>query len=159
VASEHENGAAAAVRQLAEAAAARVGVEVVEVHLHGGRGHRLVRVDVDRAGASGVNLDDCQAISAALGDAIEAAGLIEDHYTLEVSSPGLDRPIRTSDDVRRNTGRRVVVETQVAVAGKRTLRGVLAGQSGTDWIVEEDDGKRHVVAAENVAIARQDVPF
>jgi ribosome maturation factor RimP len=157
--SELANGMVAAVRRLAEAVASSLGIEVVDVQVHGGRGNRIVRVDVDRAGAAGVTLDDCQSISGPLGDAIETGGLIDDHYTLEVSSPGLDRPIRTSDDVRRNTGRRVVVETQIAIGGKRRFRGVLLGQTGGDWILAEDDGTQRALPSETVAQARQDVPF
>lgn len=157
--SEAENATVAAVRRLAEAVSSPLGVEVVDVKVHGGRGHRIVRIDVDRAGSAGVNLDDCQSISGPLGDAIDDHGVIEDHYTLEVSSPGLDRPIRTSDDIRRNTGRRVLVETQVPVDGKRRFRGVLLGQQDGGWVVAEDDGTQRILPAETVALARQDVPF
>lgn len=153
-----ENRAVVEVRRLAEGVANELGLEVVEVFFHGG-GHGIVRVDVDRAGPGGVNLVNCQAVSTALGDAIEAEGLFEDRYTLEVSSPGLDRPIQSTADVRRNTGRRVVVETRLPVDGRTRFCGVLMGLSGGDWVVCEDDGTRSVVAAENVVRARQDVPF
>jgi ribosome maturation factor RimP len=153
------NRVAAEVRRLAEGLVGGLGLEIVEVLVHGAGHHRIVRVDIDRAGPEGVNLEDCQAVSNALGDAIEAEELFDDRYTLEVSSPGLDRPIRTPEDVRRNTGRRIVVETRVPVDGKSRIRGVLEGLSDGNWVVCGDDGTRWLLAAESVARARQDRPF
>lgn len=147
---------------LAEIAAnigATAGLEVLSVKISGGGRGRVVRLDVDRAGPVGVNLEDCGAMSAALGTAIEEAGLFDGPYTLEVSSPGIDRPIRTPDDVRRNTGRRVVVETRLPIEGKTRFRGVLAGASGANWIVRGDDGAEWAVPSETVIRACQDCQF
>ncbi len=106
---------------------AQAGVELVEVRLSGSSRNRLVRIDVDRAGSDGVRLADCQRVSESLGLALEETELIGDRYRLEVSSPGIDRPIRSADDIRRNTGRRILVTTSEPVGGRCSFSGVLVG--------------------------------
>lgn len=90
--------------------AEEVGVELVEMSLRGSSQRRILRVDIDRVGAAGVTLKDCERTSRALGDALEDSEVLGGPFVLEVSSPGLDRPIETPDDVRRNVGRNVRVE-------------------------------------------------
>ncbi len=90
------------VERLAAAVASRRGLEVVEVRYHRRAGRGTLRVDVDRPGTPGVGLDDCEAVSRELEVLLDEGGMIEEPYDLQVSSPGLDRPIRTDDDIRRN---------------------------------------------------------
>jgi ribosome maturation factor RimP len=149
----------AALREIAARAAAEHGVEVVEVALGTGGPRWVVRVDVDRAGPGGVTLDDCQAVSRLVGDAIERSDLLESAYTLEVSSPGLDRPIRSADDIRRNTGRRIELATGVAVNGRTAFRGVLRGLRDGRWILDDDACGELAVRGDCVVRARQELPF
>ncbi len=112
------------LRNLAEKVVEQAGVELVELTLKGSSGRRLLRVDIDRAGPHGVDLADCQGVSHVLGEALDEAGLLETSFVLEVSSPGVDRPIRSEDDYRRNTGRRIVLSTREPIGGRRSFRGV-----------------------------------
>jgi ribosome maturation factor RimP len=116
---------------LAEPVLARHGADLVEVQVKRGR-TQLVRVVADRPG--GIDLDTCAAVSSELGRMLDVDDPVPGRYTLEVTSPGLDRPLRTPEDFRKNAGRKVRVvlaesqcegeieevgETSVTVAGTK----------------------------------------
>ncbi|MGZ4139896.1 MAG: ribosome maturation factor RimP [Actinomycetota bacterium] len=119
------------VRSLAEAVLARHGAELVDVQVKRGR-TQLVRVVADQPG--GITLDVCAQVSEELSRMLDADDPIQGRYTLEVTSPGLDRPLRTEEDFRKNAGRKVKVvlrsgrheEGAIAVVGTSdvTLEGV-----------------------------------
>jgi ribosome maturation factor RimP len=146
-----------AVRALTERAALDQGVEVVEVVFRRQGRHTLVRVDVDRAGVPGVSLADCERVSRALEALLDEADLFQDSYELQVSSPGLERPIRSQDDVRRNTGRRVRVETREPVEGRHVFSGVLEGMRDGVLLLRLDDGSAAGVPLGSVSLARQEL--
>lgn len=143
---------------MAAQAASTRGVEVVEVLVRRQGRHSILRVDIDRPGTPGVTLEDCEAVSHVLDALLDADDPFgEVPYDLQVSSPGLDRPIRTPDDVRRNVGRRVVVGTRVPVDGQRSFKGVLQGGDPAGFRVLRDDGVEIAVAFEAVELAHQDL--
>jgi len=146
------------LRRLIEPILGAEGLELVELALKGGSAHRLLRLDIDRAGAGGVDLADCQRISRALEDVLDESDLIPGHYVLEVSSPGIDRPIRTPDDIRRNTGRWVVVTTSEA-GHERAYRGKLLGSSEGSMRLETEDREEIRIPLETVVTARREVRF
>lgn len=148
-----------AIRKVASRLASAMGLEVVEVVLHGAGRRSHLRIDIDRAGPERVGIDECRRLSEALGAEFDEADLIGHSYTLEVSSPGLDRPIRTADDVRRNTGRWVVAHTRVAVAGRRSFRGVLLGQEDGNFRLREENGLEIEIPLEEILEAHQDPGF
>jgi len=142
---------------LAAGIARAEGLELVELSVRGS-GNRLVRVDIDRCGPRGVDLADCQRISHALGSALDESDLIPARYTLEVSSPGIDRPIRTADDIRRNTGRAIRVSTiEPNDEGRREFKGILLGGEQGFLRLQETSGREVSIAIEQVQMARQDV--
>jgi ribosome maturation factor RimP len=146
------------VRRLALPVVTDLGLEIVDT-VFGRRGHRwYVRVDIDRAGTEGVRLEDCERVSGALEAALDESGVVEDAYVLEVSSPGLDRPIRTDDDVRRNTGRAVVVETREPIDGRRSFRGVLLGADRDAFRLREAGGETRVPRS-LIVKAHQEIGF
>ena len=147
------------LRRLAEGAAERSGLEVVELSLRGPSRRRLLRVDIDRAGPQGVNLDDCRRFSLEIGQLLDESGLIPGQYSIEISSPGVDRPIRSADDIRRNVGRRVVVNTVEPVHGRRCVRGVLVSGDESEMVLSEGGGDVLHIPLELVEKARQDVSF
>jgi ribosome maturation factor RimP len=113
--------------KLATQAALQVGVELVELAVIGSGKFRRIRVDIDRPGPDGVGIDDCKQVSRILDENLDEADLFGSRYTLEVSSPGLDRPIRSEDDIRRNTGRQIFVQTSEPVEGRHEFKGLLLG--------------------------------
>jgi ribosome maturation factor RimP len=144
------------VRRLAESLAPALGVEVVEVVFHRAGRFTLLRIDIDRPGPAGVTLEDCQRLTEALAPALDETSLLESRYNLEISSPGLDRPIRSDDDVRRNAGRRIVVDTSEPVAGRRRLQGDLLGLEEGSLSLRLDGGEVVRIPREKVTLARQD---
>jgi len=135
------------------------GLELVEFALRGSSARKVLRVDIDRAGKNGVGVEDCQRVSQALGTAVEEADLIDSPYVLEVSSPGVDRPIRTVDDIRRNTGRRVTVTAAGADHTQQTYCGLLLGQEEGTLILEAETGEEVRVPLAGVVSARQALEF
>ncbi len=111
------------------------GLALVEVSFTGQHG-RVLQVLIERPdqsdGRSGVSLEDCQAVSRDLSTTLDVEGeaLLPGAYRLEVSSPGLDRPLVARRDYERFAGREVHLRTSHPVGGRRRLQGVLRGIEG-----------------------------
>jgi ribosome maturation factor RimP len=102
-------------RSVLEPVLARDGYELVDVEWVRGAGRWTLRVFIDRPG--GVNIDDCQLVSRTIDPILDVEDFIELAYDLEVSSPGLDRPLRTAEHFERYRGQRVHVKAYGPVAG------------------------------------------
>ncbi len=130
-------GRVAQVRSIAERVARDFGLDVFDVQLRRESAGWLLRIVIDRpapaagedGGAEGepVTLDDCQRVSTDVSVVLDVEFDFEHPYTLEVSSPGLDRPLRHPGDCRRFRGRLARFVTSEAVDGQRFLRGRIAG--------------------------------
>src|SRR3989442_15039623 len=109
------------VEELLRPIAARLGLETVDIALSG-EGHRTVlRVVVDRV-EGGITVEECARVSEALSRQLDLYDLFEGPYTLEVSSPGLDRPLRNEADFRRCAGKKADLKTYRRLAGQRPSR-------------------------------------
>ena len=114
------------VRQIAERVTASQGLELVDVELRGGGKARLLRLFIDKPG--GVTHEDCAFVSRELGTILDVEDAIPGgSYTLEVSSPGLDRKLVKAADFERFAGRRVRLSTRQPVEGSRHFEGRLQG--------------------------------
>ena len=103
---------------------------------------------------SGVTLEDCVGVSRDLSTALDIADLIPHAYSLEVSSPGLNRPLKSASDFKRHIGKLAKVKLHVAASdGQLALRGAILGAGG-EGIAMEVDGKRHEVPLANVREAK-----
>jgi len=100
------------------------GFEIVELQLRQRKGSWLVRVFVDVEG--GISLDDCRTLSLEIGQVLDAEDLIPESYVLEVSSPGLDRPLRTPRDFRRQCHHMVTIFLRIPLLGKTQYTGRVA---------------------------------
>ncbi len=107
----------------------------IEFVLHGKQ--TLLRVFIDRE--NGVGLEDCEAVSRQLSAVFDVEDPIAGEYTLEVSSPGMDRPIFTLEQYVALTGSRVDMRLRVAFEGRRKYRGVISGVEGDEVIIMCDD--------------------
>lgn len=112
-----------AVQAVAERVTAGRGFELVDVELKNGPGGRVVRVFVDKEG--GIGLDDLQSVSEEVSAILDAEDRIPSAYTLEVSSPGLDRPLRGEADYRRFAGKLAKLSSYEPVDGRRHWTGRL----------------------------------
>ncbi len=133
------------ISALASDLARSMGIEVVVLRFLGSGSGSVLRIDVDRPGPEGVTLDDCQRFSMALEIALDDRNLVEQAYTLEVSSPGMDRPIKTQDDIRRNSGRKVMADVRTDSGDTVRTVGILLGiEDGTLMLgpVENEKGGR-----------------
>ena len=107
----------------------------------------------------GLGLEDCQLVSKHMGTVLEEEDTIPGSYVLEVSSPGIDRPIRTDDDIRRNTGRRVRVETSEPIEGRQQFAGVLVGGEANWLELRGDDDSVVRIPRDRIQVARQEATF
>ncbi len=126
----------AEVRQLAAPLADEAGFELVEVELIVQGRQRVVRVLLDKPG--GITLGDCAAFSRRLGDCLDMNQTVGGSYRLEVSSPGIDRPLTSLEAVARFAGSRVVLTSVAPREGRRHFAGVLLGARGTSCGIRTD---------------------
>ena len=116
-----------------------LGYELWELEYAPGRGNSVLRLYIDAA--AGIAIEDCERVSRAVSEVLDAEDPIPGQYTLEVSSPGLDRPLRTAAQFARFVGEPVFVETAQAVDGRRRFQGALIAADAAAIEVEVD-GKR-----------------
>jgi len=114
-----------AIRAMAERVAASEGLTLVDVELKGGRSNPLLRVYIDKP--EGVSHADCQLVSEQLSAMLDVEDPFPGSYTLEVSSPGLDRKLVKPSDYEHFTGRRARLVLREPVANQTVLEGRLAG--------------------------------
>jgi ribosome maturation factor RimP len=118
-----------------------------------GRGG-ILRIFIDRAAAGGaVTVDDCAQVSGLVSELLESNDPIKGHYTLEVSSPGFDRILRTRAHFERFVGEQVFAELKLPLDGRRRFAGVLKSVTA-DTIVVEVDGKAHSLPLDRIQKAR-----
>lgn len=114
------------------------GFELVELQLQQRKGQWLVRVFADAEG--GISLEDCQRLSREIGQGLDAEDLIMTSYVLEVSSPGLDRPLRTARDFQRQRQRMVTVFLRSPLMAKTTYTGRVAMVTDGDLVLHVASG-------------------
>ena len=100
--------------------------ELVEVHCSLKQKYPFIRILIDRSG--GVKVDDCQRLSRLISDRFDRDELFSGNYRLEVSSPGIDRPLKTERDFARNVGRNVIVKYRSA-EGEHEITGIVISGS------------------------------
>ncbi len=139
------------IRQLAEPVVASERMELIHVECIKMHTRWIIRLFLDKEG--GITLDDCANISNQLGDIFDIREVISGSYTLEVSSPGLDRPISRDEDFLKYRNSRVDIKTAVKIEGIKNFHGILA-----DYI--EEAGRKFVlveIAGKVYRIPRQDI--
>ena len=119
--------------QLAEPIAASEGMELIHVECLKMHSRWVFRLYLDKEG--GVSLDDCTDVSNQLGDVLDVHDLSRGPYTLEVSSPGLDRPISRDQDFQKFQGAKVKIKTNSKIDGMKNFQGTLV-----DFV--EEDGRK-----------------
>ena len=119
--------------------------------------HRLLRVYIDRE--EGITVDDCAAVSHQVSGVLDVEDPIPGEYTLEVSSPGLDRVLFEPEQYARYTGSLLVVRTQAPVGGRRRFRGRLESVDGDGFVLALEDGGKQALAFADVDKAQVEPEF
>jgi len=117
-----------------------LGYELVDVWLGSELGRRVLRILADRPG--GITLGECADLSREIAPHIDVADLIQGSYSLEVSSPGIQRPLNRARDFDRFRGEKVVVRTSNPIEGRKTFRGTNKGIDAEGRVVVEDTETR-----------------
>lgn len=132
------------------------GLELVTVEVAGGQRHRIVRVFLDREG--GIDIEAVAEANTWISEALDAVSRLSGSYTLEVSSPGIERALRTREHFERFAGRDVVVHTGKPIDGRARFTGLLAGIRDDD-VVLVIDGQDTRVPFEAIERARLKADF
>ena len=152
-----EQGVAARVAAIAEPVLLDLGYRLVRVRISGLDGC-TVQVLAERPDGS-MSIEDCERVSRALSPVLDVADPIERAYRLEISSPGMDRPLVRRSDFERHAGHSVKIELATGIAGRRRFRGVLLGIEG-DCIrlrpqdVPPEEGMQVALRLDDIAEAR-----
>ena len=142
------------IRQLAEPVIVSEGMELIHVECIKMHTRWIIRLFLDKE--SGVTLDDCANISNQLGDLFDIREVINGAYTLEVSSPGFDRPLSRDQDFVKYKNSRVYIKTSVKIEGSKNFYGILLDyieEDGQKLILIDIAGKIHRIPKQDIAKA------
>jgi len=152
------------VRALAGRVAASYGLEIFDVEFRREGQGLVLRVRIDLRGPAAtaedsVSIENCAQVSRDLSTLLDVEDVVPGAYTLEVSSPGLDRPLRHADDYRRFSGRRAKLVMREAVDGQKYFKGRLGGVDDEAVLIDAEDGRRHRVPIGVITRANLEVEF
>ena len=152
------------VRELSARVAASYGLQVDEVTMRREGRQHVLRVVLDRPGSAAtpddsVSIADCERVSQELSTILDVEDLVPESYTLEVSSPGLDRPLRGVEDYRRFTGRLAKIVLREPVNRQTAFAGRLRGVEGDEVLFESEGGKMVRLPLGLISRARLEVEF
>jgi ribosome maturation factor RimP len=139
----------ARIWELAMPLARAQGMEIVDIEFRreGGPGGRVLRVFLDKQG--GPNMDELSQVSRELSDLLDAEDIVDGAYTLEVSSPGINRPLKRPEHFARFIGKKIRVRTRDMINGRRSFLGRLLAVSA-DRIAVDQDGTRCEIPFEQI---------
>ena len=152
------------VRELATRVASTYGLEIFDVELKREGKQHVLRVVVDRPGPAAtpeesVSIDDCARVAEDLGTMLDVEDVMPGEYTFEVSSPGLDRPLRGADDYRRFAGRWAKIVTSEPVERQTAFSGRIKGIEGDDVLFESEGKKLKKLPLRLIRRAHLEVEF
>ena len=124
---------------------------VVDITYKRESGKFVLRIVLDKEG--GITMDECAKLNVQLSDILEKENTIDDQYTLEVSSPGLDRRLKSDNDFTWAVGKKVKITTYVPIDGKNVFTGELLGL-GEGIVVLEEEGTSWEIPREKIASAK-----
>jgi ribosome maturation factor RimP len=139
------------VRAIAERVAIDHGLELVHAEVAGPEGKPIIRIFIDKP--EGVTHEDCSEMSLHVGTVLDVEDFIHSAYTLEVSSPGLERGLYKRQDYERFTGRMAKMKSRVAINGQRNFRGRILGLEGDNVVFEDKTSGRVTVPFEAIVKA------
>ena len=152
------------VRAIASRVAASYGLEIFDVQYRREASGMVLRIRIDRPGSKAtaedsVTVDECAKVSRDLSAIFDVDDIVPTQYTLEVSSPGLDRPLTTAGDYQRFAGRRAKLVMREKVDGQGYFKGQLGGIEDGHVLIEGEDRRTHRVPLGVITRANLEVDF
>ena len=152
------------IRAIAERVAASRGLTIWDIQSRRETSGHVVRVFIDRPGPAAtpeesVSIVDCEQVNREMSTILDVEDPLPFTYTLEVSSPGLDRPLRGADDYRRFSGRLAKLVVSEPVDRQKAFEGRLRGVTDADVLLEAPNGRVHRLPIRLVTRARLEVEF
>jgi len=152
------------VRAIAERVATSYGVELFDVQFRREGSGMVLRVQIDRPGPAAtaddsVSVEDCARVSRDLSAILDVDDVVPTAYVLEVSSPGLDRPLRRAQDYQRFAGRRAKLVMREKIDGQGYFKGQLGGFEDGHVLIEGEDKRTHRVPLDVITRANLEVEF
>ena len=145
------------VKAIAEKVAIDQGLELVHAEVAGPENKPIVRVFIDKP--AGVTHQDCSEVSLHIGTILDVEDFIHASYTLEVSSPGLDRGLYKRADYERFAGSLAKVKTKRPIGNQRNFRGRLLGIDGDDVLFEDNTSGRVRIELDSIVKANLEIDF
>ena len=152
------------IRSIAERVAASRGLEIWDIQSRRETSGHVVRVFIDRPGPAStpeesVSIEDCEEVNREIGTILDVEDPLPFTYTLEVSSPGLDRPLRDAGDYDRFAGRLAKIVVKEAVDNQKAFEGRLRGTDAEDVLLEAPNGRLHRLPLRLITRGRLEVEF
>lgn len=152
------------IREIAARVAGAHGLDIDDVVMRREGLQDVLRVVLDRPGPAAtpeesVSITDCEKVSQELGTILDVEDLLPAKYTLEVSSPGLDRPLKRAEDYQRFSGRLAKIVTRQPINRQTAFAGRLRGLEGDEVLFESEGGKLVRLPLSLISRARLDVEF
>jgi len=152
------------VQAIASRVAASYGLEIFDVQFRREASGMVLRIRIDRPGSrataeDSVTVDECAKVSRDLSAIFDVDDVVPTAYTLEISSPGLDRPLRRAEDYDRFAGRRAKLVMREKVDGQGYFKGELGGVENGHVLIEGEDGRTHRVPLDVITRANLEVDF
>jgi ribosome maturation factor RimP len=144
----------AGLERLIEPEVKRLGYELVRVMMIGGSSDPTLQVMAERRDTRQLDIDDCEKISRRLSDMLDLADPIAGSYRLEVSSPGIDRPLTRLSDYSDWRGHEARVHLAAPHEGRKNFTGILEGTEGEQILILTKDGEAHALAFSEIASAK-----
>ena len=152
------------IRAVAERVAASRGLEIWDIQSRREASGHIVRVFIDRPGPAAtpeesVSIEDCEQVNRELSTILDVEDPLPFAYTLEVSSPGLDRPLRDKNDYQRFAGRLAKIVVSEPVDNQKAFEGRLRGVENNNVLLEAPNGRMHNLPMRLITRGRLDVEF
>ena len=142
---------------LAEPIISSFGFELVDVEYVKEAGSWYLRLYIDKEG--GITIDDCEAVSRLFSDKLDEEDFIDDAYIMEVSSPGLGRPLKKEKDFKRSLGKEVEIRTYRPIDKQKEFFGILSAYDETHVTIALDDQETRVFQRAEIALIRLSFDF
>ena len=133
-----------------------LGFELVDVEYVKEAGNWYLRGYIDKPG--GITVNDCETVSRAFSDKLDENDFIEDSYIMEISSPGLDRPLKKDKDFERNMGKLVEIRTYRPIEKQKEFCGILTAYDSNSVTIDED-GTERTFDKKDIALIRLAIEF